>query len=458
MKSKKYRIVLGTLLIALRVAAEVPLPPNIVLILTDDQSWAGTSVRMDRTLPDSCGAGYITPAAERLAREGMRFSSAYAAGPVCSPSRYSIQYGQTPARHGITFVSNKAAFDHESPDTLAELIKKADPRYATAHFGKWHIDAMPSRLGFDESDGRTGNAEGGVEYKNEYIIKTTPDPKLTMSLMHRANDFMARQVAAGRPFFLQVSHYANHAWITADPADLKKYEAVPESGQLRPPAYSAMTEALDRSIGGVLAKIDELGIAGRTYVIWTADNGAIPSFPPVPKPRHNLNGSLRGGKWSVFEGGIRVPLIVRGPGIARDSQCDVPVSGIDLLPTFAELAGLKKIETTQPLDGRSFVALLRNGNNSPAAAAFNTRPLIWYFPKVGKWEMNRPGAAIRCNGWKLVHLWKENSFHLYHVSEDHAESTDLMAREPERAAALKKALFAYLREVGQKVSPPPKDK
>jgi len=307
-------------------------------------------------------------------------------------------------------------------------------------------------------DGRK-NVEGGVDYKTEYsTVRIAPDAKLTTSLMHRANDFMTRQVAANRPFFLQVSHYANHTWVSAEADDLKKYEAVPESERLRHPAYSAMTEALDRSIDGILAKLDELGIAGRTYVIWTADNGAIPSFPPMPNPRHNLNRSLRGGKWSVLEGGVRVPLIVRGPGITPGSQCDVPVSGIDFLPTFTELAGLKKTETAQVLDGRSFVSLLLKGNDSPDAAAFNTRPLIWYFPKMSKWEMTRTGSAIRRDGWKLVHLWKENSFHLYHVSEDHSESNDLIAAEPERAEALKKELFAYLREVGQKVSPQPKDK
>ncbi|MEN8256038.1 MAG: sulfatase, partial [Verrucomicrobiota bacterium] len=396
--------------------------------------------------------GYITPAADRLAREGMRFSAGYATAPVCSPSRYSIQYGQSPARHGITYVSCKAKFDHVAPDTLAELVKKADPRYATAHFGKWHIDAMPSALGFDESDGRTKNSEGGFGSRNEHgVVKVERDPKLTVSLMHRANDFMARQVSASRPFFLQVSHYANHTWITADPADLRKYEAVPESERLRHPVYSAMTEALDRSIGGVLAKLDELGIADRTYVIFTADNGAIPSFPPVPNPKRNLNGPLSDGKWSVLEGGVRVPLIVRGPGIPPGTQCDAPVSGVDFLPTVAELAGLGELETSQPLDGRSFVSLLHAGNAAADFAAFDKRALVWHYPKMGKWEMTRPGSAIRRDGWKLVHSWKDGSTRLYHVRKDIGESEDLSAVEPERAAALKKELFGYLRNVGCKI-------
>lgn len=445
---------LGMLLAVLPIAAESLLPPNFVLILTDDQSWAGTTVCMDRNLPDSRGEGYITPAAERLAREGMRFSAGYAASPVCSPSRYSIQYGQNPARHGITFVSNKVKFDHESPDALAELVKKADPRYVTAHFGKWHIDAMPSLLGYDESDGRTKNVEGGVDYKTEYsTIRIAPDAKLTTSLMHRANDFMTRQVAANRPFFMQISHYANHTWVSAEPDDLKKYEAAPEPEHLRHPAYSAMTEALDRSIGGVLETIDALGISNRTYVIWTSDNGAIPSFPPVPKPRHNLNGPLRDGKWSVHEGGIRVPLIIRGPGIVPGTQCDVPVSSVDFLPTIAELAGIDKLETAQPLDGRSFASLLQAGNDAPDAAAFDKRAMIWHYPKLGKWEMTRPGSAIRREGWKLVHSWKDNRSHLYHVRTDHGEQFDLMDKEPERAAALKEELFSYLREVGQEIPP-----
>lgn len=433
-------------------------PPNFVLILTDDQAWSGTSVRMDNRIANSYGDGYITPAIKRLAKEGMRFSAGYAAGPVCVPSRYSIQLGQSVARHGMTSVFKRnLPFDYESPDTLAELLKKHNPLYKTAHLGKWHIQTEPENFGFDESDGLTGNVEGGDDNKTSYTIRYNKDPKRTMTLKERAEIFLSEQAISKQPFFLQISHYANHVWIEADPDDVKKYERIPEDRRPRPAAYSAMTEALDRSINGVLDKLEELGLSENTYVIFTADNGAVPCFPPKPNSKDNINKPLRGGKWSLLEGGIRVPFIVKGPNIKSNSQCDAPIIGTDLLPTILDLAGSKTLITSQPLDGVSFSSLLFNGNKSLNINDFHSRSLTWHFPRFNKWNMAHAESAIRKNGWKLIYSWETKQRKLYYVLADYMEKFNVASIETEKADQLQNELFEYLVSVGQPVPPNSKD-
>ena len=275
--------------------------PNFVLIVTDDQSWAGTSVCMDDRVLDRFQDRYETPAVERLANEGMRFSAGYAAAPVCSPSRYSIQWGQSVARHGVTDVQK---LYRESPefadrDTVAEVLKRVDETYVAAHFGKWHILGDPAEMGFDVSDGETGNKEGGFAPKNEYETRLHEDPKLTNSLKKRSVAFLEQMAKEGSSFFLQISHYANHTWVVADPDDYNK-QPLKESDPMTA-LYRAMTVALDRSIEGVLDCLDELDLAKNTYVLFTADNGAVPSLPPWKVPRV-MNKPLTGGKWSLRDG------------------------------------------------------------------------------------------------------------------------------------------------------------
>lgn len=438
------------------IGISVASTPNFILILTDDQAWSGTSVRMDQRIWNSYGDGYITPSIKRLAKEGMKFSHGYAAGPVCSPSRYSIQLGQSVARHGITDVHARTnAFDYYSPDALAEILKNHNPDYITAHFGKWHINIDPSVFGFDISDGLTGNKEGGDDNKTPYVIRSNKDPKLTVTLKDRAVKFLKDRAKLNQPFFLQISHYANHTWITADPDDIEKYDKIPKHLQKRPPAYSAMTEALDRSIGGVLDILDELGLAENTYVIFTSDNGAVPSIPPKPKPDQNLNKPLQGGKWRLYEGGIRVPFIVRGPNILANSQCDAPISGIDLLPTIVDLAGVDSLKTSQVLDGKSFTSLLFNGNLSKDINSFYDRIITWHYPRFNNWKMAHAESAIRKGGWKLIYSWETNQYELYYVNIDYAEQFNLSKIESEKASLLKDELFEYLNSVGQTIPPIP---
>ena len=424
--------------------------PNFVLIVTDDQSWAGTSICMDDRVLDRFQDRYETPAVERLANEGMRFSAGYAAAPVCSPSRYSIQWGQSVARHGVTDVQK---LYRESPvladrDTLAEVLKHVDETYVAAHFGKWHILGDPAEMGFDVSDGETGNKEGGFALKDEYETRLQEDPKRTNSLKRRSVAFLEQMAKEGSSFFLQISHYANHTWVVADPDDFDK-QLLKESDPMTA-IYRAMTVALDRSVEGVLDCLDELGLAENTYVIFTSDNGAVPSLPPSETPRI-MNAPLTGGKWSLREGGIRVPFVVRGPGIAAGEQCDVPVSGIDILPTLFELAGGDQLETVQVMDGVSFAPLLFDADEVKTTEQLMERPLTWHYPKFNSWELQTASSALRLGYWKLIHNWETNQSRLYNIKTDLREASDLSEKLPALTSALRAALFAELRGAGQPV-------
>ena len=323
-------------------------PPNIILFLADDQGWTGTSVAMDQNRKDSKSDFYQTPSLERLAREGMRFSQGYAPHPNCSPTRMSIQTGKSPARLGSTdiydvvtatrgygrvfyqrFYVNKPMKvplpigglpDEEV--TIAEFIKKHRPDYATAHFGKWHMNGGdPSNHGYDQHDGLTSNAEGNTR---------EPDPKRIGGITTRSMEFVRKQTAAKKPFFLQVSHYAVHTPVFAQPETVDKFETS-EPGTVHSNAgYAAMTEDLDGSLGALLSLLDELDITDRTYLIYTSDNGGEIGQGETP----TVNTPLAKGKTHTWEGGIRVPLIVRGPGIKADTQSDVPIIGWDLFPTL----------------------------------------------------------------------------------------------------------------------------
>lgn len=322
--------------------------PNIVLILTDDQGWTDTSVPMMADRPDSRSDFYRTPHLQRLAREGMVFSNAYSPAPVCSPTRDSIFYGQTPARLHHAVLTGNAAVSAGAL-TLPQAIKAADSRYVAAHFGKWGCSPpSPEAAGFDISDGRTDNLHGDWQAVGDKRPLPEDDPKRIFSLTQRAGDFMEQQVEAGRPFYLQISHYACHVGHQSLEETREKCRNLPRGAKCgdadyRHPSsfseekircgwmlnYAAMIEDLDAGLGTLLNRMDQLGIAGNTYVVYTSDNGG----------GFRGNAPLRGGKADLWEGGIRVPMVVRGPGVKSGSYCDLPVVGWDFWPTFRELAG-----------------------------------------------------------------------------------------------------------------------
>lgn len=405
--------------------------PNIILFFTDDQGWADTSVRMMADRPDSKSSFIKTPALERLAREGMIFSNAYSPSPVCSPSRDSVLCGKTPTRLRHSILLGKANCKGGAL-TTPRAVKAADSRYVTAHFGKWACSPKtPEEAGFDVSDGRTDNWHGDWRKTNGGKTRLPPDdPKRIFSVTERANSFMARQVKAGRPFYMRLSQYAVHVGHFALARTIAKY--VKAGRTERAAVYAAMSEDLDTGLGLLLDKIDALGIADNTYVIYTSDNGG----------GFQGNKPLKGGKASLWEGGIRVPTVVRGPGVKPGSRCDIPIIGWDFLPTFHDLAGGKNPRALpDDLDGGSLRAVFTAGNKGRVKRG--VEELIFHYP----WFDNVPMSTIRLGDYKLVKDINTGGTRLFNVATDIGESKDLSKSMPEMSREMHKRLTSYLAKV-----------
>ncbi len=441
---------LALLIIAITAwAGQARAQPNIVLVLADDMGWTGTSVRMDPARADSSSDYYSTPALERLAAEGMRFSDAYAPHPNCSPTRLSIQTGKTPAQLGMTDIINRNSgpfyeglpmvppphinhIPHEEV-TIAELLKQHRPGYVTAHFGKWHLGGGgPGRHGYDQHSGTTSNREGG---------SPVPDPKRSVSVTTRAVDFLRHRASAREPFFLQVSYYAVHLGIFAFDETIAEFEAKPRGERHNHAAHAAMTRELDDGLGRILDALDRLKLAGSTYVIFTSDNG---SYHDSGKTRVSSNAPLRGQKTSTWEGGIRVPLLVRGPGVAAGSVSRVPVTGTDLFPTIADLAQIRA-ELPPRIEGASLRGLLANEGRGNLSRRFDS--LVWHFPHYQVLKGTKPMSSIRAGRWKLVKLHESGEALLYDLSADIGEQQDRSADEPDMAHELAARLDRYLEAV-----------
>src|SRR5690606_30999738 len=289
--------------------------------------------------------------------------------PICSPSRRSIQFGQTSIRQGDE--SFPGIVGNMNRHSIPAVLKTFDNRYKAAHFGKWNLRAKitPEQLGYDESDGDTGNKTGDlVKDKNEKWTKhyITGNPKQMDSITVRAIRFMRAQVKTKHPFYLQVSHYATHVNFESTQSSYDKFKSKRPGLKHTNPAWAAMIYDLDASIGKLLNMVEQLGIADNTYIFLMADNGAVEFIPPVKNrldppssfPSPMTNYPLRGGKWTLYEGGVRVPFIAKGPGIQAGAQSDVPVAGWDLLPTFNELAGNTK-DPGGTIDGASLASVLK---------------------------------------------------------------------------------------------------
>ncbi len=422
--------------------------PNIVLVFTDDQGWTDTSVQMMSDLPESRSDYYQTPALESMAREGLVFSNAYACAPTCTPSRAGMQFGKTPCRLRQTIVHDVLAaergIDCKDEVSLAEMVKRADADYITGHFGKWGFHPRsPEHAGFDSSDGNTNNGEGDYLVVKDKTPMPEDDPKRIFSVTRRANEFMEKQVAADRPFFMQVSHYAVHVSNRARKETIEKYRQLPRGKKViqrdfeNPPrnssifAYAAMIEDLDTGVGSLLEKIETLGIKENTYVIFTSDNGG--SF--------RNNNPLRGGKAQLWEGGIRVPTVVVGPGVKRGETCDVPIAGWDFYATINDLIGGDPLP--EEYDGGSLREVFEKSNHGTIDRG--TQELIFHFPWYGG---TLPMSAIRDGDFKLVMNLHTQEVQLYDLIKDIGETTDLVAQMPERAEQLHNRLLTYLEEVG----------
>lgn len=415
-------------------AAAGPVRPNIVLMVADDQGWNGLSVAMAPDVPGSRGARFRTPHLERLAADGMRFSAAYAPAPVCSPTRISLQTGMSPARlhwtkaappeQGRRLLEPRNIRDIPAGlATIGELLGAAG--YATAHFGKWHIGGGgPGRHGYDEHDGDTGNEQA--------FRFTDPNPVDIVGMADRAVDFMERSRRDGKPFYVQLSWHALHAPGNARRATLARYGAGDGEPDRRT-AVLAITEDLDDGVGRVLAALDRLGLAAETYVIYTSDNGA----------GGGGNDVLAGGKGSLWEGGIRVPLIVRGPGVRAGSWCHVPVVGYDLLPTFCDWAGVAPERGPRDLDGGSLAGLL--AHEGRGAVRRPREGLVFHFPHYQSGD--GPHSALRLGDLKLIRFHETDTIRLFDLAHDLGERIDLAGERPAEARRLDVRLRDHLAAV-----------
>lgn len=420
--------------------------PNFILILADDQGWNGTSVKMMHNEPGSKSEYFDTPNLEHLADRGMRFSDAYASAPVCAPSRYSIQFGKTPARLSLIRVGmNTDHIDHEGFTSMPKALKKINSEYKTAHFGKWGMGSNPSVFGYDESDGPTKNKDGNFDNdKSQWKHVFKKDPKNIFSLTDKAIEFIASCKKDKQPFYLQISHYAVHSNIESKEKSYALLNEKPKGIHQKDLGFAAMTYDLDESLGILLKNIKELGIEDNTYVIYMSDNGSVPNIPGAKKYEKSYNYPLSRGKWDAFEGGIRVPLIIAGPGIKNGSESDMPISGSDLLPTIVDLAGNKTIKLKE-IDGGSFASILLNKNNDKI-----NRPvdgIFFHVPYKNGIALKRPHSAIRKGDYKLIKFQDDKSILLFNLEKDIMENLNLSTQKVDKAKELEELLDNYLIEV-----------
>lgn len=430
--------------------------PNIIMIMVDDLG-----------LYDFSCYGYEaveTPHVDQLAAEGMRFTRAYAAAPVCSPSRAAVITGQAPARLHLT---NHISNDHFAPEnprlldapclkalptetvTFAEKLR--DAGYACGFFGKWHLSlskpdgsrrvmdasTLPDRQGFENNVG--GNGNGGPPswfspYKNPYLEDGEEGEYLPYRLANEASAYMERN--QDRPFLITFWNYLVHSPIKSHPELLKKYRDKKKAGEnIYYPVYAGMIEATDRVIGQLLAKVDELGLRDNTVIMVTSDNGG------VIKLAYPGNPELRKGKGWLYDGGLRVPLIVRWPGhVKPKSLSDELVSHMDLYPTILEAAQVEP-DKGRPLDGESLLPILKgNGGKKQDALFFHYPNYAWH----GK---NKLGSAVIEGDYKLYHWYNDDSIELYNLRKDAGEKTELSADHPELSSRLKEKLQRWLEEV-----------
>ena len=428
------------LLLGLGLAsAALAKPPNIILILTDDQGWNNTEMPMIPSRADTRSDFYLTPNFKRLADAGMTFSQAYAPHPVCSPSRHAIQFGMTPAK--LKKTSNRAV-NYPVPfpaRAIPQMLKSIDPTYRAAHFGKWHMYHHPAELGYDASDGRTGNHTARQLTTDQTKHFPHDDPKRSVSLTDNAVQFIRHQAHTGAPFYLQVSHYAIHLSAEAKPATLARHKARTPGKIHTAYWYAAMIDDLDQAVGRILDVLDELQLTDNTYVFLTSDNGGTArQYPHFNKP-------LRAGKGSYYEGGLRVPFFAAGPGIEPGSYSSVPVVGYDLLSTFADLAGSAE-KQPKGIEGGSVKPALLNGGRGVVRR-----------PRVGLHFCRRLDSVLIRDGHKLRRTHRTGEIELYDLAEDLSETTNLVAAKPRLVKRMQAGLEDWVKEIDA-TTPSPLDR
>ena len=435
------RILIIALLFARSIIAQATNKPNFIVILTVDQSWVGSSLQIIPDDPRTRSDYFKTPHIERMAAMGMRFTQGYSPAASCCPTRRSIQTGQTPARHEYQKDRGNWTTTYNAQLNIPRMLKAANPAYQTAHFGKWdhrYDQISPYEQGYDFSDGYTGNFTGGA--KNTGGPMATKDPKRINTITDQALHFMERNHARNLPFYLQVSHYAVHLDIFYNQTTLNEMRAAERGRKHNMPEFAAMTRDMDSGIGRILDKLIELDLLESTYLIYLSDNGGRNTVPKAPDMIEQRNAPLRNGKHSFYEGGIRVPFIALGPAIEPGSVSHVPVSGVDLLPTFADLAGYPH-KLPSNIDGGSLDSVFANGETGKVV---RPNPFLVFHQAVDR----SAASAIRLGDYKLVKTWKSDKLELFDLSKDISEANDLSRRMSSKTQELHRKLTDYLAEVG----------
>ena len=431
--------------------------PNIVIVYVDDLGWADTSVAMMISDPESKSDFNQTPYLEKLAARGIVFSNAYAPAPTCTPSRKSIQFGKTPGKLGYTFVHDVLALQKKlswkDEVSMADVVKAAEGNYITAHFGKGMSGDRMETIGYDITDEIDGNATND-NFHGEYISikdrQPLPDdnPKRMASLQKSSVEFI-EEYGGKRPFFMMVSHYAVHVPHAARADLIEKYRKLPRGKYLDDEdylpedqisqsrkishwrlQYAAMLEEVDQGLGAIMEALAKTGQTDNTLVIFTSDNGG----------GLNPNGTLRGGKANLYEGGLRVPFVAAGPGVREGVQCDVAINQWDLLPTLHDYVESEK-ELPNNLDGGSLRPVFEFGNDAKVE-----RPVegfVYHYPCY----FAPPLTVIRLGDYKLMehHLTGEQK--LFNVATDYYEQQNLIKDLPGKAAELKQVMDRYLEEI-----------
>ena len=431
--------------------------PNVVFFLVDDLGWTDL---------ECFGSDfYETPNVDQLAKGGMKFTDAYAASCVCSPTRVSILTGKYPGRLHITHaIPIQGAERIKEPLPLIEAIYKKNlpleeftvaealkaGGYTTATMGKWHVcwdsEFYPKHQGFDLNVGGNNmgnpgnyffpyNGKWRMTRKHPYTHWNTlpngkPGEYLTDRLTDEAEKFIEQNKA--RPFFLYLSYYSVHTPLQAPKERVEKYEKKPKGERHKNATYAAMVESVDLSVGRIMRRLEKLGLTKNTVLIFTSDNGGhgkITSHLP-----------LRGNKGNFYEGGIRVPLIVKWPGVVKPaSTCNVPVISTDYYPTLLAMTG-QPARPRQHVDGRNLVPLLKQTGTVKRDA------LYWHYPNyigAGHPGGARPCSVVRSGDWKLIESFETNRLELFNLKEDLGEQANLAAKMPAKAKALQRQLAAW---------------
>lgn len=435
---------------------------NIVLFLIDDLGWMDVGCNGSKF--------YQTPNIDRLAREGARFTDAYAACAVCSPTRAAILTGKYPARLLLTDWLPSGRWNPKArlregrflralpleEFTLAEALREAG--YRTASIGKWHLGSEPFSLpehhGFDVNV--AGNAHGApgnyfFPYDGDWKIPTTgkrakwnvlPDGEPGEYLTDRLTDEAVKFIRESRehPFFLYFPHYGVHTPLQAKEEMVARYEKVPEDRRQGEPVYAAMVESIDQSVGRVLVTLRELSLEQNTLVIFTSDNGGF--------YKATSNAPLRANKGAYYEGGIRVPLIVKWPGVTRPGAViGEPATSTDLYPTCLAAAG-QSPRPNQHRDGLNLLPLFQGMDPLGREAIF------WHFPHYNRHPSSVPSSVIRKGSWKLIETFDPEGVELYNLANDLGETNNLAGERPDLMNALRRELRAWRREVGAEMMQP----